>query len=384
MKSSKKIRVLEMIDDASIGGGQVHVLMLAKYLDRELFEVFVACGSEGYLVNELHTAGITMIPVSLDNSIRLKNFREVYDLFRNSTFDILHTHGGTAGFWGRLGAIFSPHRPARIHTYHGMHYLSRDSPLPSSLSFIDKFLLHLTDRVVCVCQSDFEKGLKAGIVSKSKGVVIHNGIEVERFQRSRRREALRAEFGLDESTIVFGNVGRLHIQKGQQYLLKAFDHVRRQQPNCNLWFIGDGDLRHDLEKLAHDLNIVDSVRFLGVRTDIPDLLTAIDVFVLPSLWEGQPVSLLEAMTAGKPVIASNVDGIVDILVNEENGLLVPTKDSVRLAKAMLRLACEKSLRDSLSAAALASVFDRFSVQEMARRVGKLYYEVYMERFEMQQ
>ena len=102
--SAKKIRVLEMIDDASIGGGQVHVLMLAKYLDREKFEVSIACEGQGFLVDEARKLDIDVIPVSMDNRIRLKTFRKVSRIFRKSDFDILHTHGGTAGFWGRISS----------------------------------------------------------------------------------------------------------------------------------------------------------------------------------------------------------------------------------------------------------------------------------------
>src|SRR5574337_444662 len=131
--STKKIRVLEMIDDASIGGGQVHVLILSKYLDRGEFDVSVACKGQGFLVDEARKLGIDVISVSMDNHISLKTFCEVTQIFRRSDFDILHTHGGTAGFWGRIGAFVTRKPIVRIHSYHGMHYLSKNHTFPRRL-----------------------------------------------------------------------------------------------------------------------------------------------------------------------------------------------------------------------------------------------------------
>ena len=378
--SVKKIRVLEMIDDASIGGGQVHVLMLAKYLDRGKFEVSIACEGRGFLVDEASKLGINIISVSMDNRISLKTFRKVTQIFRRSNFDILHTHGGTAGFWGRIGAFIAGRPIVRIHSYHGIHYLSKNYAFPRHLRIIDKLLLSLTDKVICVCPSDYRKGLEAGIVNKKKGVIIQNGIEIEKFQNLRQRKALRAQYGLDESAIVFGNVGRLHVQKGQRYLLEAFQAVMNKQPHTRLWIIGEGELKCELEKLAQELGIHDSVHFLGERTDVHELLSAIDVFVLPSLWEGQPISILEAGAAEKSVIATNIDGVADILVDEKNALLVPVKDPNALAAAMMRMIKDAGLRTRLSASIKATVSENFTAETVAKRIGDLYQETYAMRF----
>ena len=377
----KKIRVLEMIDDASIGGGQVHVLMLAKYLDREKFEVSIACEGQGFLVDEARKLDIDVIPVSMDNRIRLKTFRKVSRIFRKSDFDILHTHGGTAGFWGRISSFFTGKPIGRIHSYHGMHYLSKNYAFPSYLRVTDQLLLCLTDKVICVCPSDYKKGLEAGIVNKKKGILIQYGIEKERFQNIGRRDVLRTKYGLNESIILFGNVGRLHVQKGQRYLLEAFQAVKSKYPNVHVWIIGEGELLCELIKLAHDLGIHDSVQFLGARTDIPEILSAMDIFVLPSLWEGQPISIMEAGAAGKPVIATNIDGIADILIDGKNALLVPVKDSNALAAAMMRMVEDSGLRNHLSVSVKATVSDDFTVEKMAKKIGDLYQEIYSMRFE---
>jgi glycosyltransferase involved in cell wall biosynthesis len=370
-----KISVLEVIDDASMGGGQVHVLMLAKYLNRQLFDIRVACEPNGFLADELRKIEVDVLPVKMDNRFRFSTLREVVSLVRRASFNVIHTHGGTAGFWGRVAGIVSGHRPAFVHTYHGMHYLSKDSKCPRWFKTIDRILLKYTSAVICVCSTDYKQGLMAGIVSKDKAILVPNGIEVQKFCGPKRREELRAEFDVDESTIVFGNIGRLHVQKGHEYLLQAFNSVARLYPKTALWLIGDGELRGELTRLTKAFGLTNKVRFLGDRLDIPDLLAAIDVFVLPSLWEGQPISLIEAMISRKPVIASSVDGVADILTEGVNGLLVPPKDSQALADVMGKLIEDSALRSDLAEHAHKTVADGYTATSMAAKVGEIYQDI---------
>jgi len=367
-----KIRVLEMIDDASLGGGQIHVLLLAKYLDKTKFDVSVACEESGYLVDEVKKLGLPLVSVQMDNRFRPKTLKKVFSLLGGENFDVLHTHGGTAGFWGRIPALISRRPQVRIHSYHGIHYLHTRSARNSFFRFVDKSLLPLTDKVICVCRSDYEKGLVSGVVTVEKGEIILYGIEMERFRPGGGASSLRSQFGAADSSIVFGNVGRLHAQKGQKYLLEAFCEVKKKHPSAHLWIIGWGELKSELERMVSLLGIGDSVRFLGSRTDIPELLSAIDVFVLPSLWEGQPISLLEAMVSSKPIIASSVDGISDILIDGENALLVPPADPGKLASAMARVMTDAGLRQRLADCARRTAADNFSAEKMAEKIGNLY------------
>lgn len=374
----KKIRVLELIDDASIGGGPIHVLLLASYLDHDVFDVTIACESRGFLVDEARKRGIRVLPIEMDNRLRVRTLKSVMQMLRVSEFDILHTHGGTAGFWGRIGSVLVGKPPVRIHTYHGMHYLNEHARHLRAWgqTLLERFLLRQTHSAICVCESDYRKGLDAGIVTEKNGVIIHYGIEMQKFQQHTQRNGLRAEFGANESTVVFGNIGRLHTQKGQRYLLEAFRTVREEYPDTVVWIVGGGELRDKLEGLARDLGIDSSVRFFGARTDIPELLSVVDVFVLPSLWEGQPLSILEAMAAGKPIIASHVDGIRDILVDGVNALLVPAGSSEQLAMAMTRVIQNRELAPRLSMAAREAFSEKFAAETMAARVGNLYQKIY--------
>jgi glycosyltransferase involved in cell wall biosynthesis len=231
-------------------------------------------------------------------------------------------------------------RPVIVHTYHGLHYLNILEKAGQAVQqkikrvifkLIDRLLLSYTDRIICVCKSDYDKAIAAGVATIDRTSIVYNGIEVDKFSRPIDRVIARKIFNLDPTEFVFGNVGRLHEQKGHKFLLQAFATINAQ---ARLVIIGDGRLRDELMILANQLEISDRVSFLGARADIHEFLSAIDIFIMPSLWEGQPIALLEALAIGKPSIASAVDGIPEIIVNGANGYLVNPKDVAGLAAAI--------------------------------------------------
>lgn len=374
--AEKKIRVIEMIDDASIGGGQVHVLLLSKYLPRDRFDVTIACEGSGYLVEEAKKAGIRTIAVAMSNRLRMRSVADMYHLFQGSPADIVHTHGGTAGFWGRIGSTIFGTGAKRIHTYHGIHYLNTVETVSVWFRHIDRFLLRMTDQIICVCQSDVKKGMSVGIVPPEKTSVIPYGIETGVFRKNSSLTTLRQELNIDPSTFLFGHIGRLHVQKGQKYLLQAFHLMNKECPNSKLVMIGDGELRDELTGMAQELGISDKIYFLGARTNPAEYLAIFDCFVLPSLWEGQPISLLEAMVAGKPIIATTVDGINDILIDGKNALLVPSTNSEILARSMVRMCQDSALAKRLAEEAQRTVAAGYAIEHMCDQIARLYERLY--------
>jgi glycosyltransferase involved in cell wall biosynthesis len=168
---------------------------------------------------------------------------------------------------------------------------------------------------------------------------------------------------------VFGNVGRLHEQKGHKFLLRAIAKMTNQS---RLMIVGDGKLHGELIALAAQLEISDRVSFLGARTDISEFLSAINVFILPSLWEGQPIALLEALAIGKPCIASAVDGIPEIITNGINGYLVSPKDIERLASAMDLVIEQPELLQKFSRCSAKAISPKFLAQNMAMKIASIY------------
>lgn len=370
------MRVLQLIDDASLGGGQMHVLLLAKYLREDNFEVEIATESSGWLVDESLKLGILVHPIAISNKLTWQSFQNIYKLLKSQKFDVIHTHGGTAGFWGRFVAVRLQNKPKIIHTYHGLHYLntaqakSPQQKIKTAIfQKIDQLLLSITDQIICVCRSDYEKAIAAKVASLPKTSIVYNGIEIDKFSHSLDRASSRKIFDIAPTEFVFGNVGRLHKQKGHTYLLQAFTNVADR---ARLLIIGDGDLKNELIKLADDLQISDRINLLGARSDICEFLSAIDVFVMPSLWEGQPIALLEALAMGKPCIATSVDGIPEIITNEVNGYLVKPKNFAGLTQAMNEAIDNPEILQKFANAGVNTITEKFLAQNMAKAIADIY------------
>ena len=186
------------------------------------------------------------------------------------------------------------------------------------------------NRIVAVSEGVKSDLVKYEHISPGKIQVIYNGIDASKFRVKIDRKKKREELGIDRDDKVIGVGVRLSEQKGINYLIEAVSIVVKSFPNVKLLIIGDGECRTYLEKLASDCGIADKVIFTGFRSDIPEILQIIDVYALPSLWEGHPLVLLEAMAAGKPVVASDIPGNRETVGNGHTGLLVPPKDRLNL------------------------------------------------------
>ena len=374
----QKLRVVAMIDDASLGGGQMHVLLLSKYLHRENIEVAIATESTGWLVDQAKILNIPTYAIAISNKLTWQSFQNIYRLLKTQKFDVIHTHGGTAGFWGRLVAACLNHKPKIIHTYHGLHYLNtaqtkslKQKIKTAIFQQIDQLLLQITDQIICVCRSDYEKAIAAKVTNPSKTAIVYNGIEIDKFSQPINQETSRKIFATAPTEFIFGNVGRLHEQKGHKYLLKAFAKVSNR---ARLLIIGDGELKDELIKLADDLQISDRIVFLGARSDVHEFLSAIDVFIMPSLWEGQPIALLEALAMGKPCIVSDVDGISEVITNGMNGYLVKPKDIAGLTQAMNQAIDNPEILQKLAKAGVNTITEKFLAQNMAKAIANIYLE----------
>jgi glycosyltransferase involved in cell wall biosynthesis len=373
-----KLRVLLTIDEASLGGGQMHVLLLAKYLRKADFDVEIATEATGWLVDEALSINIVVHQIIISNQFTRQSFQHIRQLLQDGEFDILHTHGGTAGFWVRLVAAGLKRPHVIVHTYHGLHYLNiledsgqtiKQAIKRSIFKLIDRLLLNYTDRIICVCRSDYDKAIAAGVATIDRTSIVYNGIELAKFSIPLDQSIARQLFNLEPTEFVFGNVGRLHEQKGHKFLLQAMAKMTNQS---RLIIVGDGRLRENLMILAADLKISDRVLFLGARADINEFLSAINVFIMPSLWEGQPIALLEALAIGKPCIASSVDGIPEIITDRINGYLVSPKDVETLASVMDLAIEQPELLREFSRCSPKVISQKFLAQNMAMEIANIY------------
>lgn len=368
------INILLMIDEASLGGGQKHVLWLAQNIDKRKFRVSVACDKSGWLVDELGKENIKHYPISISNKPNFLSLIRIRRLIKSLRPMIIHTHGGTAGFYGRLGAMFLKECKT-VHTYHGIHYLNHEMTFKKRFfRFIDKLFLLLTDRIICVAKSDFDSGVKAGVVIPGKTEVIYNGIEIEAYKGGQKKEdSIQAIIsGEKEGEIIIGSIGRLHVQKGYSFLVEAAYELIKKHPYLRFHIVGDGELRSDLNSEIRKYGLEDKFVLLGSREDVIDEVAKMDIFVLPSLWEGLPIVLLEAMAARKPIVATNVNGNKEILSDGETALLVNPENPEEIVKKTDEMLIDSVLRERLVENAFARVNEVFSLHNWMGETERLY------------
>lgn len=369
---TKKIRVLEIINDATIGGGQTHIIQILKHIDKEIFELFVACSPKGSLLDEFSRYSTKCIQVGISKKLNLVTLFRFYKIIQKYHIEIVHTHGGIAGLWGRLAAIFSK-RPV-VHSLHGIHYLYYENLILKKLFILlEKFLSKFTDITICVAESDREKGIRHKLFKSNECIVIRNGIDIRTFAPEETHiPSLKKLLGIEEDVKLIGHVARLHRQKGQAYLLQAFKEVNNKYPNSKLLLLGGGPMKKTLEQLSSDLDLNNHVYFLGLRKDVRNILAIVDVFVLSSLWEGLPIALLEAMAMGKPIVSTNVDGIKEIVENQKEGILVPPRNPELLAEALITLLQDNALAMKLGRQAQQKMVSEFNVERMVKEIEKVY------------
>jgi len=371
------VKVLLIIDDASIGGGQKHLLWLAQFINSDKFQIAIICEKKGWLVDEINSINklrgnrkILHFPVTITNYFSFNAFLQMREIIKTFKPDIIHTHGGTAGFYGRTASVLIKGCQL-IHTYHGIHYLNQKKNLKTIIyKWIDRLLLIITDKIICVAQSDLQKGQDNKVVIKEKSVVIYNGVQVSDYNN-----AIKTGFQLRSDGIVIGSIGRLHTQKGYIFLIESAVKLLKEFDNIRFVIVGDGDLKPDLEHQITTLGIQNKFSFVGSRVNIIEELKNIDIFVLPSLWEGLPIVLLEAMSAKKPIIATKVNGTLEILTEGIDALLVDPKDSDQLANAVKSFLNNREMAVTLGSNAYEKVVTVFSLERMIREIEKLYLDV---------
>lgn len=340
-------KVLHAITRLERGGAPGIVLDLLRELEGHGLTHTLATGLADDPVQDLlgtpATAGLQVRTVpALGREIRpladLRAFLGLARLLRREEPDLLHLHTSKAGFLGRLAARFVGKRPV-IYSPHGTILNGYFSPGASRLlARLEAWAARFTDRIVCYTALEVAEYLAAGIGRPEQYAVIPNGLEVEAYVRQAAPPAkTRAALGLPPGSRAVLCGARLVPVKGQTHLLQAWPSVLKREPRALLLLAGDGPDEQRLRARAAALGLHGSVRFLGFREDIASLLACAELLVLPSLNEGFGMVLLEAMAMGRPVVASAVGGIPEVVLHGETGLLVPPADPEALAAAILRL-----------------------------------------------
>jgi len=368
-----RIKVLQMIDRPFLGGGQINVLSLAETLPSQQFDVSVCTSGQGPLVDILQQKNIPHFFLPMSKRFRRRSLSDIASFLGAHRFDILHTHGGIAGFYGRMACRKRGSPRMIVHTLHGIHYLHYRNPLLKRLFILqERYLARRTDAVIFVSEADKKKGNRLHLVPEAKQVLIKNGIDYSACVNRAREIAADVTKDLSSPHPVVGSIARLHRQKGISYLLRAVNPICRVFPELKIWIIGGGPQKAKLERLGENLGVASHVHFFGERQDILQLMSCFDVFVLPSLWEGLPYSLLEAAAIGKPVVATDIDGVRELIQHEKTGLLVTPRQPEMLAEAIIRLLRDPDYASGLGQSLNAAVRSTYTLERMVSQVKDLY------------
>lgn len=298
--------------------------------------------------------------------------------FRHHRFNIVHTRSWSTLLEGTLAATMTG-VPVLIHGEHG--FIKDDTRLHT---WIQRLLWSRAERVVCV-SSVLRENLVARIgFPREKIQIIKNGVMLERFDVAINSFEFRAALGIPPDALVFGSIGRFVPVKDYATLVKAAKVVISALPEAHLVFCGDGPLKTDLANLANTLGISRHVHILNWRDDIPRLLKVYDVFVLSSVSEGMSNAILEAMCAGRPVVATAVGGNTELVVEDETGLLVPSRDPQRMGEAILALLRNPERRREMGDAGHQRIVSQFSLQGMVRNYESMYVEAASRHFDFHQ
>ena len=336
------MKILRIIARLNVGGPARHVVWLTKALQDDEFQTTLIAGSVppgeddmGYFADENGVRPVYLREMSREISPSdTRSLLKLYRLIKAEKPDIIHTHTAKAGTLGRIaGSMYRwltwgtlvgrPRRIRMVHTFHGHVFHSYYSPAKTrAFLAIERTLARATDRIVVLSDQQLDEiNKKFRVGNLERFAVVPLGIDIEQFDSDPSvRQKLRAEFGVQESDVVVGFVGRLTEIKNISLLLHAAARIRERK-DVKFAIVGDGHLRPDLEQKAASLDIGSNTIFLGNRSDISDIYSALDIVALTSLNEGTPLSLIEAMAAGKPVISTGVGGVRDLLgaVREEYG-----------------------------------------------------------------
>ncbi|WP_438021253.1 glycosyltransferase [Sorangium sp. So ce315] len=379
-----KPNVCMVVNNLEVGGLEKVVLSLLDRLGDHGFDLSLIClDGEGRLFPEVKLPRSRCLVITKDLRPVLPGLKSdpeallwIRRFFHQRAVDIVHVHNRAPLIFAGMAARLLRNRPMIVYSEHNQ--------INRAKGFDRRkfgYYAYLADEMVAVSH-DLRRILVDDVKVRAPVRVIHNGIDGTRFTRalhSGARGRIRAELGIGEQDFVFG-CAVVHIeQKGLCYLIEAAPEVLRRAPEARFVVAGDGPLRGELQQRAQAAGLGDRMIFPGYRSDVPDLVSAFDAYVLPSLWEGLPLALLEALALGKPIVASSVGGVPEIVEHGVDGFLVPPRDPGALVEHLARVARDGELRERARTRSPAKFAEQFSVEAMVDAHVRLFDELVARR-----
>ncbi|MFA5177203.1 MAG: glycosyltransferase family 4 protein [Candidatus Omnitrophota bacterium] len=376
MDLKNKINLLYVVTKLELGGAQKQLLDLIRGVNKERFKIFLFTGLEGLLVED--ALSIPQLEVQRCRFLRrpvhpfhdLAALIKLYSFIQKNNIEIVHTHSSKAGFLGRLAAWLARVKVI-IHTVHGWSFHDHQPFWLKKLYIaLERFSASFTDKLVVVSDYDRAKGLKNRIGAQSKYCLTRYGVDYAAF--SVNDSSARRELGLNDNDLVVGMIACFKPQKCPQDFIKLASLVKQSVSRVKFLLVGDGILRKKIERLITSAHLEKDVILTGWRRDIHKVLSALDVFVLTSLWEGLPVTVLEAMAAQRAVIATDTGGIREAVNDGKTGFLIQPHDLAGLAQKLTSLLTANELRRKVGGSASEYLKCNFKVADMVSSTEALY------------
>lgn len=366
-----KIRILHVAQAA--GGVDRYIRMLLKYLDKEKFENILVCSQdfneEDYkgLVDYFEQVEMTRAIGSND----LKAIKSVRTLIKKYNPDIVYAHSSKAGAIARVADIGLKNHC--VYNPHGWAFNMRCSAKKRAVyTAIEKIAAPFCDKIICISDAEKQSAIDKKICKENKLQVIFNGVDIEGYENGQNGVIKKRDLNIPEEAFVVGMVGRMSPQKAPDVFIKMAKQVKDKVPNAHFIIVGNGEQETEIREYAEDNDFSESLHITGWVDNPMSYVEIFDVACLLSRWEGFGLALPEYMMAGKPIVASRVDAIPNVIRNGKNGLLVEADDANGASEAVLQIYQEDDLRDRLVTQGLEDVHNRFNARRVSAEHGKLF------------
>ena len=370
--AAKRVKVLYVFAALPVGGAEEVLITEVEGLDKTRFDPLVCVLSEKGPVGErIENRGFPVVALHRMKSHRFDHriIRDLYRLIKDQKVDVVHTHLYDGNKYGRLAGRLA-RVPGLISHYHNVYARRR-----IKYHLINRVLSTLNDRILAVSQAVKESVVRYDRISPEKIEVLYNGIDPSRFRGGFEHSDLRRKLGVRPEDFLIGVVARLEEQKGHIYLFRALRQLIPDFPQIKILVVGEGTLRPVLEAKVKEMGFSEQILFLGTRTDIPEILASLDLFILPSLWEGFGLALAEAMSMGIPVVATAIGGVDEVICSGHDGLLVPPGEVPSLVAAVREVILDPRKYREMGKRGKETVGNKFTRAHHLARLQDLYLEV---------
>lgn len=370
-----KIKVLH-ITQATIGGTLEYLKLFFNHINKDEYEVYLACPSYGPMKKEIEDMGVKVYPLEMTREISLKDdlnsFMEMKKLIKGVNPDIVHLHSSKAGVLGKIASYLN--KIPCIYNAHGWSFSMNVSDKKKKVySLIEKYTSLFCDKIVNISEYEHNLAKQYNIASDKKMITIHNGIDIEKYEKSNysRKDTLE-ELGIPQECFIVGMVARISEQKDPIKFIEIAKEVCSVIENAYFVLVGDGELREQVNKLITKYDLKDRVKITGWVNDVNKYISAFDIGILTSRWEGFGLVLTEYMAAKKPIIASNIGGIPELIEDNYNGILVDINDTDKFIKSIIELKYNSTLKHKYVENSSCILENKFNIKTVVERHNKLY------------